>query len=187
MSNSFFFPFIGYPLEVLLKIARYQYERDQPIDVILSYSHYCLHNIKLVDYIEEFRNVGVRYIMNASPLSMGLLRNGKPPEWHPASTGLRYAVEQSAALAAEYNLNISSLALQFALDLDNITSTVIGLSNPTEVEEAIVSLKEVQARKKGEKTAPEIEKKILNQIHQILEPYFNHSWDSPPKDHYHLK
>jgi len=121
--------------------------------------------------------------MNASPLSMGLLRNGEPPEWHQASIGLRDAVAQSAVLAAKNNFNISKLALQFALDLDDITSTVIGLSNPTEVDDAIASLKEVQARKKGEKTTPEIEKKILNEIHQILESYFNRSWDSPPKDH----
>src|SRR3954453_17463372 len=99
--NKFiFFPqFIGYPLDVLLNIARFQYERDQPIDVILSYSHYCLHDIKLVDYIQEFMYVGVRHIMNASPLSIGLFRNGEPPEWHPASTGLRNAVAQSAVLA----------------------------------------------------------------------------------------
>ncbi|RIA95763.1 NADP-dependent oxidoreductase domain-containing protein [Glomus cerebriforme] len=173
----------GYPLDVLFKVARFQYERDQPIDVILSYSHYCLHNIKLVDYIQKFRYTGVQYIMNASPLSMGLLRNGKPPEWHPASTGLRYAVAQSALLATENNFNISKLALQFALYLDDITSTVIGLSNPTEVEEAIASLQEVQSRKREEKTTPENEKRILNEIHQILEPYFNRSWDSPPKDH----
>ncbi|CAB4385070.1 Aldo/keto reductase [Rhizophagus irregularis] len=173
----------GYPLDVLLKIARFQYERDQPIDAILSYSHYCLHNIKLVDYIQEFKYVGVQYIMNASPLSMGLLRNSEPPEWHPASTGLRHAVTQSAVLAARNNLNISKLALQFALDYDDITSTVIGLSNPSEVDEAIAILKELHARKKGKKTIPEIEKKILNEIHQILEPHFNRSWDSPPKDH----
>jgi aryl-alcohol dehydrogenase-like predicted oxidoreductase len=181
--NSSSLEFIGYPLDVLLKIARFQYEHDQPIDVILSYSHYCLHNIKLVDYIQEFKYAGVQYIMNASPLSMGLLRNGEPPEWHPASIGLRYAVAQSAVLAARNNLNISKLALQFALDLDDITSTVIGLSNSSEVDEAIASFKELHARKKRGKTIPEIEKKILNEIHQILEPYFNHSWDSPPKDH----
>jgi len=164
-----------------LEIARLQYERNQPIDVILSYSHYCLHNIKLADYIQEFKYVGVRYIMNASPLSMGLLRNSDPPEWHPASSGLRHAVAQSAMLAERNNINISKLAVQFALDLNNITSTIIGLSNPTEVEDAIASLKEVQSRKKGEKVAPEIENKVLNEIHQILEPYFNLSWDSPPR------
>ncbi|CAG8630174.1 4735_t:CDS:2 [Funneliformis caledonium] len=172
----------GYPLDVLLKIARLQYDRNQPIDVILSYSHYCLHNIKLSDYIQEFNRVGVRYIMNASPLSMGLLRNNGPPDWHPASNELRHAVAQSSALASSNNLNISKLAILFALDLSGIITTVIGLSNPTEVDDAISFLKEAQARQRGEAVTPEIEKKVLTEIHQILEPYFNLSWDSPPKD-----
>ncbi|CAI2168632.1 20594_t:CDS:2 [Funneliformis geosporum] len=175
--------FLGYPLDVLLDITRLQYDRNQPIDVILSYSHYCLHNIKLSDYIQEFNRVGVRYIMNASPLSMGLLRNNGPPVWHPASNELRHAVAQSSTLASRNNLNISKLAIQFALDLSGITSTVIGLSNPTEVEDAILYLKEVQARQKGEVVTPEIEKRVLTEIHQILKPYFNLSWESPPKNH----
>lgn len=35
-------------------------------------------------------------IINASPISMGLLSNRGPPPWHPASQGIRSACKQAA-------------------------------------------------------------------------------------------
>ncbi|CAH1768526.1 6827_t:CDS:2, partial [Entrophospora sp. SA101] len=51
-----------------------QYEKKTTNRCCMSYSHYCLHNTQLKDYIEKFKNsVNVKYVLNASPLSMGLL------------------------------------------------------------------------------------------------------------------
>ncbi|KAJ1956819.1 hypothetical protein IWQ62_005219, partial [Dispira parvispora] len=79
----------GYPLPVLLRIAEIQYQRDQPLDVVLSYCHYNLHNQQFQRVAPQFRSWGVRWLINASPLSMGLFRPQGPPDWHPACASLR--------------------------------------------------------------------------------------------------
>ncbi|CAJ0838915.1 11040_t:CDS:2 [Entrophospora sp. SA101] len=51
--------------------------------------------VGISDYIEKFKNsVNVKYVLNASPLSMGLLCEIDPPEWHPASEELREILKQ---------------------------------------------------------------------------------------------
>ena len=75
---------LGYPLDVLLKVAEHQHAKGQPLDIVLSYCHYTLQNTLFADYAPKFKAAGVRYLMNASPLCMALLRDEKTPEWHPA-------------------------------------------------------------------------------------------------------
>ncbi|CAG8661731.1 9346_t:CDS:2 [Gigaspora margarita] len=89
-------------------------------------------NTLLSNYIPKFKSFGVKYLMNASPLSMGLLTETAPPQWHPAPAKLRSA----------------KLAIQFSLEWDGTDSTVIGLSNRKQVEEAIAWFNEVLARKR---------------------------------------
>ncbi|KAI9476398.1 MAG: NADP-dependent oxidoreductase domain-containing protein [Benjaminiella poitrasii] len=167
----------GYPLEALLKIAEYQYAKGQPLDIILSYCHYTLQNTLLADYTPKFRAAGVRYIMNASPLCMTLLREGKTTDWHPAHGGIRKAADRAAALAAENRLSLADLALRFSFqgkERFQLTSTVIGLAKKVEVQDAIRSWKDVKERKNSEK-----EDKVYEQIDQIFAPYKNFSWKSP--------
>ncbi|CAG8538441.1 3240_t:CDS:2 [Paraglomus occultum] len=169
----------GYPLEVLLHITEIQYAKSQPLDVILSYSHYTLQSTLFADYIGRFRALGVKTLINGSPLSMGLFRSSPPPKWHPASTELRKAAAECAELAKRHNLSIARLALQFAFQWKDVDSTMIGLSNKEEVEYAIDAWNEVKAREKGEKTIPVTEVDVLKEITRLLEPYYNISWPSP--------
>jgi len=110
---------------------------------------------------------------------MGLFRSSPPPKWHPASTGLHKAAAECAEVAKQHNLSIAKLALQFAFQWKDVDSTMVGLSNKEEVEDAIDAWNEVKAREKGEKTIPVIEVDVLNEIKRLLEPYYNISWPSP--------
>ncbi|KAI8075106.1 Aldo/keto reductase family-domain-containing protein [Gongronella butleri] len=176
----------GYPLPVLLKIAEHQAQKGQPLDVVLSYSHYNLQNTKLAEYAEKFRAAGVRTVFSASPLNMALFRDAGPPEWHPAHAELRAAAKQCSELAAANGLNISSLASLFAFSgraTFNLDSTVIGLERKEEVQKAVAAWKTVKAREDGTETIPANEAKVLEQIHTILAPYKDYSWQSPsPKE-----
>ncbi|KAI8342900.1 NADP-dependent oxidoreductase domain-containing protein [Chlamydoabsidia padenii] len=172
----------GYPLPVLLKIAQYQHEKGQPLDVVLSYSHYNLQNTSLSDYAPLLRQAGVRYILNASPLNMALFRDAGPPDWHPAHKKLRQAAHQCAQLAKDNGYNISTLASMFAFSgrsTFQLNSTVIGLERKEEVQQAISAWKTVKAREHGSEQVSSDEIKILDQIHAILKPYKNYSWQSP--------
>ena len=53
------------------------------VESILNFCHYCLNDDKLVDFLDYFESKGVG-IINASPLSMGLLSSRGAPAWHPA-------------------------------------------------------------------------------------------------------
>lgn len=58
------------------------------IDVILSYCHYGINDTTLEDLLPYLKTKGVG-VISASPLSMGLLTEHGPPEWHPASPQLK--------------------------------------------------------------------------------------------------
>ncbi|KAF0424576.1 Aldo/keto reductase [Gigaspora margarita] len=170
----------GYPLDILLKIATIQYERNQPLDIVQSYSHYCLQNTLLSNYIPKFKSFGVKYLMNASPLSMGLLTETAPPQWHPTPAKLRSVISKCASYAKENGFNISKLAIQFSLEWDGTDSTAIGLSNRKQVEEAIAWFNEILSRKRGEKNADMIERIIVQEIQKIMGDWLNWCWESPP-------
>ncbi|KAI8977249.1 NADP-dependent oxidoreductase domain-containing protein [Mycotypha africana] len=170
----------GYPLDVLLKIAQYQFEqKNQPLDIILSYCHYTLQNTKLADYAPKLRKAGVKYIMNASPLCMALLREGKTPDWHPAHKELREAADKAAVVTREqYGLAISDLASRFSFqgkDEIGINSTLIGLARKSEVQDALRCWRDGKERKENS----EKENQAYALIFKLLEPYKNYSWQSP--------
>ncbi|GAN06859.1 L-galactose dehydrogenase-like [Mucor ambiguus] len=167
----------AYPLDVLLKVAEHQHAKGQPLDIILSYCHYTLQNTLFAEYAPKFRAAGVKYLMNASPLCMALLRDAKTPEWHPAHAGIREAADKATALAAKNGLSISDLASRFSFqgrDEFQLDSTVIGLARKSEVQDAIRCWKDVKNRKNSE-----LEDKVLQEIHGYFEPYKNFSWQSP--------
>ncbi|CAJ0752999.1 9721_t:CDS:2, partial [Entrophospora sp. SA101] len=139
--------------------------------------------VGISDYIEKFKNsVNVKYVLNASPLSMGLLCEIDPPEWHPASEELCEIVKQCTKIAKDNNLNISKLGIDFSLDWDKADATVVGLSNMDEVDDVVSIFNRVMARKNGEKDhcLSDLEIKVYEKINQLLLPYHNWEWESPP-------
>lgn len=82
-----------------LKIFKYILDRvpEGTIDVVLSYCHYSLNDSTLQDLLPYLKSKGVG-IINASPLSMGLLTEGGPPSWHPASKDLQVCSQLNCLL-----------------------------------------------------------------------------------------
>ncbi|CAM0136285.1 hypothetical protein VKS41_006911 [Umbelopsis sp. WA50703] len=172
----------GYPLPVLLRIAEYQHEKGQPLDVVLSYCHYTLQNTSLADFAPRLRAAGVKYVFNASPLGMALFRPAGPPDWHPAHAELRAAAHKCAVYAQEQGLSIAELASTFSFsgrDQFGLDTTVIGLEKAEEVEKAMAAWKLVKAREAGTAQVPDAETATLAKINEILAAYKNYSWKSP--------
>ncbi|RIB04804.1 NADP-dependent oxidoreductase domain-containing protein [Gigaspora rosea] len=128
----------------------------------------------------KFKSFGVKYLMNASPLSMALLTETAPPQWHPAPAKLRSIISKCASYAKENGFKISKLAIQFSLEWDGTDSTVIGLSNRKQVEEAITWFNEILARKRCEKNADKIEQIVVQEIQKIMGDWLNWCWEYPP-------
>lgn len=79
------------------------------IDVILSYCHYGINDTTLEDLLPYLKSKGVG-VISASPLSMGLLTENGPPDWHPASSELKVFFE-SLILLSNWFLFFKSLCL----------------------------------------------------------------------------
>ena len=139
----------GYPLPILLTIAQHQHGLSQPLDAVLSYCHLTLQNTRLLDYIPQFRKAQVSLIFNASPLSMGLLRDSSPPDWHPAPPELRQQVFHIAQeLKAKFDMNIADLAIRYAAYLGSmhgIDTLVIGTATRSDAKAAVDLLKNMES------------------------------------------
>lgn len=155
-----------------LRIFKYVLDRvpEGTIDVVLSYCHYSLNDTALHDLLPYLKSKGVG-IINASPLSMGLLTESGPPSWHPAPKELQVACAKAASHCKRKGKNISKLALQFALENGDISTTLVGMNSVEQVKENIGACIEIQ---NGQST----EMDMLEEVKSILEPVKNLCWPS---------
>lgn len=110
-------------------------ENSEPgtVESVLSFCHYCLNDDLLTEYLDFFEAHGVG-VINASPLSMGLLSQRGTPAWHPAPQALKDACRRAAAYCTEKGYPIEKLAMQFSTSLNpRIASTLFGSANPANV------------------------------------------------------
>ena len=106
---------------------------DGTVETILNFCHYCLNDDLLLDYIDFFRERGIG-IINASPLSMGLLSQRGTPDWHPAPEALKDACAKAAAYCTEKGYPIEKLAVQYSTSLNpQIATTLFSSANPENV------------------------------------------------------
>ena len=106
------------------------------VESVLNFCHYCLNDDKLVDYLDYFEEKGIG-IINASPLSMGLLSTRGVPAWHPAPRPLVEACTKAACYCADKGYPIEKLAIQYAVGNPRIASTLFSSANPDNVKQNI--------------------------------------------------
>jgi L-galactose dehydrogenase len=99
-----------------------------PLDFVLSYCHYTLLDATLANWLPVFAARGLG-VINASPLSMGLLAEAEPPPWHPAPPEIRRAVAEIKAYCRAQGVDLPALALQFSLHHPGIATTLVGMVN----------------------------------------------------------
>ena len=111
------------------------------VESVLNFCHYCLCDDKLADFLDYFEQKGVG-IVNASPLSMGLLTERGVPDWHPAPKSLIEACTRAAEYCKTKNFPIEKLAMQFSVSNDRIATTLFSTTNPENVKKNIDSINE---------------------------------------------
>ena len=112
-------------------------ERCEGVESVLNFCHYTLNDDALIDYAGFFEQHGVG-IINASPLSMGLLSQRGVPCWHPAPKPLVKACQKAAEYCYEQGYPIEKLAVQYAVSNPRITSTLFSSANPDNVRRNIL-------------------------------------------------
>jgi L-galactose dehydrogenase len=113
-------------------------------------------------FAEKF-DIGV---INASPLHMGLLTESGAPDWHPAPTEIKNAVEDARAFCRERNADISDLALRLCFRYRRVSSTLVGMSDTDQVRRNLCSYR---ASTDGE---------LISHVRALLEPVSNFVWSS---------
>ena len=102
------------------------------VESILNFCHYTLNDDALEDYLGFFEMYGVG-VINASPLSMGLLSQRGVPDWHPAPKQLVKACQRAAEFCREKGYPIEKLAVQYSVSCPRIASTLFSSANPDNV------------------------------------------------------
>lgn len=102
------------------------------VEATLCFCHYSLNDELLNEYFDFFEahNVG---IINASPLSMGLLSTRGVPDWHPAPRALVEACQRAVQHCNAKGYPIEKLAIQYAISNPRIATTLFSSANPANV------------------------------------------------------
>lgn len=114
-------------------------EHSEPgtVESILCFCHYSLNDDMLLDYLDFFESHGIG-VINASPLSMGLLSDRGTPDWHPAPQALKDVCRRAAEHCRSKNYPIEKLAMQFSTSLNpRIATTLFSSANPKNVQKNI--------------------------------------------------
>jgi len=136
-------------------IEKFEERGEEKVESILNFCHYTLNDDALADYVGFFEQHGIG-IINASPLSMGLLSQRGVPEWHPAPKPLVQACQRAAAFCSEKGYPIEKLAVQYAVSFPRIASTLFSSANPANVRRNIAWANE------------EPDWELVNQVKEII-------------------
>ncbi|WNS43103.1 aldo/keto reductase [Paenibacillus sp. MMS20-IR301] len=150
----------GLPLQLFEKMLP-----EIEVDAILSYCHYSLNDTSLLHLLPLLQDRGVG-LVNASPLSMGLLSTRELANWHPAGSELRTACKKAAEYCASKGVDIAKLAIQYSTGNELIPTTLVSTALPENIINNAVW------------TDEPIDRALLTEVLEILEPVHNVSWIS---------
>lgn len=178
----------GFPLPYLLRLALLIREQTgRPVDIVQSFAHQTLLNSTLSGgYIGALEKAGVKQIVNAAPLSMGVLTTQGGPDWHPirdVESGKYFqATRDAAKLCQERGTTLEAVASDFGYrpvhQADGrLVPVVIGCKNLEEVHRALESYARVAYDKTDSRD-------VQGEIRQLFEKVgaADWSWANPSPD-----
>lgn len=133
------------------------------VESVLNFCHYCLCDDALLDALDFFGRRGIG-VINASPLSMGLLSSRGAPDWHPAPAELADACRRAAEFCSSRGCPIEKLAMQFSVGEPRIASTLFSSTSGTNVLNNIGYVSE---------SAPA---ELVAAVREIIGPAFRLTW-----------
>ncbi|WP_027085510.1 aldo/keto reductase [Cohnella panacarvi] len=135
------------------------------VDAIISYCHYSLNDTSLLQLLPllDARGVG---LVNASPLSMGLLSTRGTPDWHLASPELKETCLKAARYLESRGEDIAKLAIQFSTGNERVPTTLVSTANPDNIV------------RNAKWTEVPMDLELLSEVSDILKPVHNTTWVS---------
>ncbi|MBQ6189364.1 MAG: aldo/keto reductase [Bacteroidaceae bacterium] len=133
------------------------------VETVLNFCHYCLCDEALADHLDYFEQHGIGLI-NASPLSMGLLSSRGAPAWHPAPKELADACRRATEHCAQKGYPIEKLAMQYAVSNPRIPTTLFSSANPDNVKRNLAYVEEP------------IDWQLVREVQDIIGPAMRLTW-----------
>jgi D-threo-aldose 1-dehydrogenase len=113
---------------------------------VLSHNRFTLVDRSAGPLMDEARDRGVAFV-NGAPYGGGILAKGPDAQpkyaYRPASQAIRESVLAMQRACAGYRVPLAAAALQFSLRDPRVTSTVVGVSEPSRIEQ-ITALMEAE-------------------------------------------
>ena len=150
----------GLPLAIFRRVLS-----QTELDAVLSYCHYTLFDTTLVSLfaLVSEKKTG---LINAAPLSMGLLTVRGAPDWHAAGPEIRAACARAAAHCRSRGADIAQIAMQFSAACPQMDVTLFGTPSADELRRNVA----------WAQTEPDAE--LLREVQAILQPVHNRTWAS---------
>ena len=140
-----------------------EHSPEGTVETVLNFCHYCLCDDALLDYLDFFDRRGIGLI-NASPLSMGLLSQRGVPAWHPAPQPLVEACRRAVAHCNSVGYPIEKLAMQYAVSNPRIPTTLFSSANPDNVRRNLQYIQEP------------IDPALVREVQDIIGPQMRQTW-----------
>ena len=133
------------------------------IESVLNFCHYTLNDDKLEDFLDYFEENGVG-VINASPLSMGLLSERGAPSWHPAPAELVNVCRKAVEHCISKKYPIEKLAMQYSVSNPRIATTLFSSANPENVIRNIGYIED------------SLDKRLVAEVREIIGDQMRVSW-----------
>jgi L-galactose dehydrogenase len=125
----------GLPVAYLAEIARVV-----DVDTVLSWAHYNLLADGINDELVPLSKEKGFGLMNAAPLVQRILSEASVPSWHNAPEEVKAIQPALLAICKKYGVSLSDLAIWYAVQHKDITTTIVGLCDSGMVEKNIKAL-----------------------------------------------
>jgi len=144
----------------------------------MSYCHLTIQNDTFISFAKELtERAGVRQLLTASPLSMGLL-TPNTPEWSPAPKKLKSAASEAVDICSTWIGGLPNISQGFAYQNARRLGipTAVGMGSLEQVHETMRIWREIVSDDRA-RERKEYEHRVIGVFD--ASGYRNYSWPSP--------
>lgn len=125
----------GLPVRYLAEIAR-----QVELDTVLSWAHYNLLQDEINDELVPLSKEKGFGLMNAAPLMQRILSDAALPAWHNAPKEMLAIQPTLLQICKKYGVRLSDVAMRYAMDHQDISTTIVGMCRLNSIQRNIASL-----------------------------------------------
>ena len=154
-----FFGIATYPIQLIRELID-----CHEIDTVMNHNCFSLNDTRLLELLPLIKEKNIALI-NAAPLSSGLLSARGVASWHPASDEDKAIIDKAVEYCKEQGTSIEKLAVQFAVSREDIPTTLISTANPDRI------------RMNASYVDESLNWELVEEVRNILKPILNKDWD----------